>query len=136
MNNKSLSIILVIIIFLISTAASYLFFSDTSKASGTIKTSAPTSKNGNIAFDEALPKTEPCPLNGALYSKQQREWWEDHRPLGIMIENHEESRPQSGLSQADVIYEAVAEGGISRFLAVFYCNSAEIVGPVRSARTY
>ena len=54
-----------------------------------------------------------------------------------MVENHTEARPQSGLSSADIIYEAVAEGGITRFMAVFYCNLSDIqVGPVRSARTY
>lgn len=75
-------------------------------------------------------------MNGTLYSKQQRTWWEQHRPLGIMIENHLDARPQSGISSADVVYEAVAEGGITRFLTVFYCQSAEEVGPIRSARTY
>src|SRR3989338_5602254 len=53
-----------------------------------------------------------------------------------MIENHQEARPQSGLSSADVIYEAVAEGGITCFLSVFYCNNGNIIGPIRSARTY
>lgn len=53
-----------------------------------------------------------------------------------MIENSSAARPQSGLSAADVIYEAVAEGGITRFLAVYYCQDSAIVGPVRSARTY
>jgi hypothetical protein len=53
-----------------------------------------------------------------------------------MIENSTDARPQSGISFADVVYEAVAEGGITRFLAVFYCQDAGIVGPVRSARTY
>lgn len=53
-----------------------------------------------------------------------------------MIENHQDARPQSGISSADVVYEAVAEGGITRFLTIFYCQSAEEVGPIRSARTY
>jgi hypothetical protein len=53
-----------------------------------------------------------------------------------MVENHVEARPQSGLSSADVVYEAVAEGGITRFLAVFYCQDAPFVGPVRSARVH
>ncbi|MDD3679818.1 MAG: DUF3048 domain-containing protein, partial [Candidatus Shapirobacteria bacterium] len=50
--------------------------------------------------------------------------------------------PQSGLSRADVVYEVVAEGGITRFLAIFYCGGAfdsgqnYDIGPVRSARTY
>jgi len=91
---------------------------------------------GQLAFDESKPKTEACPLNGVLYSKDQKSWWEKHRPLGIMIENHENARPQSGLSFADAVYEVVAEGGITRFLSVFYCKDAGYVGPVRSARTY
>lgn len=86
--------------------------------------------------DTGEPRTEECPINGRMMTKAQKEEWEKRRPLGIMIENHVESRPQSGLSAADVVYEAVAEGGITRFLAVFYCQDAPIVGPVRSARVY
>lgn len=57
-------------------------------------------------------------------------------PLGVMIENHPEARPQSGLSYASVVYEAIAEGGITRFLSIFGPNDATKVGPVRSARPY
>ena len=73
-----------------------------------------------------------------MFTLQEREIWAKRRPLLSMIENHVDARPQSGLSKADVVYEAVAEGGITRFLAVFYCNAAEevTIGPVRSARTY
>ncbi len=134
--NKIFSVALAVVIYLISSGASYVLFSENPNAAD-IATSAPTVKVGNkLVFNEALPKTEPCPMNGALYSRQQKEWWEKHRPVGIMVENHEEARPQSGLSSADVVYEIVAEGGITRFLSVFYCNSAEEVGPIRSARTY
>ena len=62
--------------------------------------------------------------------------WEKRRPLGVMIENSSAARPQSGLSSADVVYEAVAEGGITRFMAVFLCQDTDPIGPVRSARTY
>lgn len=135
--NKLLSVVLVLAAYIISLGASYLLFSDSSFSSKGTKVSVPTAaKSGSMMFDESLPKTEQCTLNGTLYSKQQKDWWEKHRPLGIMIENHQEARPQSGLSSADVLYEVVAEGGITRFLAVYYCNSAEIVGPIRSARTY
>jgi len=95
-----------------------------------------TGSNEQVAFDSKLPKTQPCPINGVKYSKQQEDWWKQHRPLGVMIENSLDARPQSGISSADVVYEAVAEGGITRFMAVFYCQDAGIVGPVRSARTY
>lgn len=55
----------------------------------------------------------------------------------MMIENSPQARPQSGLHNAGVVYEAVAEGGITRFMAVFQEGElAELMGPVRSVRLY
>lgn len=85
------------------------------------------------------PKTEACPINGKLYSKSEKALWETRRPILAMIENDVTVRPQSGLSLADVVYEAVAEGGITRFMGVFYCGAQSDtarVAPVRSARIY
>lgn len=136
-NKKILSFLLVFAAYAVSAGVSYALFTKSPQVKTQVAvTPSVTSSGGKLVFNPALPKTENCPLNGALYSKEQRSWWEKHRPLGIMIENHEEAHPQSGLSFADVIYEAVAEGGITRFLAVFYCQDANEVGPVRSARTY
>ncbi len=57
--------------------------------------------------------------------------------FGVMIENHGEARPQSGLSKADVVFETIAESPITRFLAIFSGdNDLEKIGPVRSARPY
>lgn len=137
-NNRNTLIGLIsIIIFSVSSLLSYFVFSSIAPSKVSVTAPIPVKESeGQIVFDKTLPKTESCPLNGELYSKEQKNWWEKHRPLGIMVENHEETRPQSGLTFADVIYEAVAEGGITRFLAIFYCQDAGIVGPVRSARTY
>ncbi|OGH21607.1 MAG: hypothetical protein A2629_01745 [Candidatus Levybacteria bacterium RIFCSPHIGHO2_01_FULL_41_15] len=137
-NKKILTIILVFVVYLATAGISFFAFSKVSKTSEITTPVGLPSKGatGRLEFDPNAPKTQECPLTGALYSKQQKKWWEDHRPLGVMIENHEEARPQSGLSFADVIYEAVAEGGITRFLAVYYCQDAGVIGPVRSARTY
>lgn len=52
----------------------------------------------------------------------------------IMIENSPAARPQSGLNEAGVIYEAIAEGGITRFLAIFQEAKPNYIGPVRSVR--
>ncbi|MDD5415611.1 MAG: DUF3048 domain-containing protein [Candidatus Daviesbacteria bacterium] len=100
---------------------------------------APTLPSPASAFieDPNEPKTESCPLNGRKHTKKAKDFWDKRRPLAVMVENHTEARPQSGLSSADVVYEAVAEGGITRFMALYYCNLSDIqVGPVRSARTY
>ncbi len=57
--------------------------------------------------------------------------------VGIMIDNHPDARPQSGLAEAKIVYEAPAEGGITRYFAIFdSAQSVEKVGPVRSARPY
>lgn len=138
-SKKNLKIIAsIVVLFLASTAISYFIFSKSSIGGSLTSPVAPQAKvvGDKVVFDAALPKTESCPLNGALYSKQQKDWWEKHAPLGVMIENHENARPQSGLSFADVVYEAVAEGGITRFLAIFYCQDAGQIGPIRSARAY
>ena len=95
--------------------------------------------NRKATIEVSGSKTETCPLNGALFTKAEKNIWETRRPLAVMIENHLEARPQSGLSDADIVYEAVAEGGITRFMGLFYCQAAAfetILGPVRSARTY
>lgn len=141
MNSKKTKILIIgFVIYLASSFLSYTVLSKTAFSNiGLISSPLPepkTGAGGTVVFDQTLPKTESCPLNGAMYSKQQGQWWEKHRPLGVMIENHHDARPQSGLSSADVVYEAVAEGGITRFLSIFYCQDAGQVGPVRSARTY
>ncbi len=141
MINKKVSIVIFIAAFLISFSVAYSFVKNGS-VGGMISPLIqykPPSSNGNGNVSEVAnnePKTEECPINGQMYGKTQKAKWETRRPLGIMVENHTDARPQSGLSSADVIYEAVAEGGITRFLTIFYCEDANPVGPVRSARVY
>jgi len=60
----------------------------------------------------------------------------NRHPLAVMIENHPEARPQAGLDEASFVYEAITEGGITRFMAVYGPRIPTKVGPVRSARTY
>jgi hypothetical protein len=138
--NKKLIFLLAFVLFLVSTGGAYAIFSKTGKGDMAIAVTsqykAPTSQGDAQTTETNEPKTEECPLNGQLYSKSQKAKWDVRRPMGIMIENHTEARPQSGISSADVVYEAVAEGGITRTLDVFYCEDAPYVGPIRSARIY
>jgi hypothetical protein len=61
----------------------------------------------------------------------------NQRPVtAVMIENSTDARPQSGLDQAGVVFEAVAEGGITRFLTLFQDTQPGYIGPVRSVRPY
>ncbi|MCB0001609.1 MAG: DUF3048 domain-containing protein [Anaerolineae bacterium] len=58
----------------------------------------------------------------------------DRMPAAIKISNSPIARPQSGLSKADVVIEHLAEGGITRFTAIYHSQDAERIGSVRSAR--
>jgi hypothetical protein len=83
---------------------------------------------------EEAPKATPIysPLTGIAVTKEQSEL-----PItAIMIENSPDARPQSGLNQAGVVFEAIAEGGITRFLTLWQEAQPDYVGPVRSVRPY
>lgn len=105
---------------------------------------------GLIAFykkPEVLPETKP-----AIVNKEAPSPVKYYSPLtgmevanpalakqavtGIMIENSPDARPQSGLKAAGVVYEAIAEGGITRFLAIYQQDKPQLIGPVRSVRLY
>lgn len=60
----------------------------------------------------------------------------ENRPIAVMLDNMFLARPQAGLSEADVVYEILAEGLITRYMAIFYSQEPENIGPVRSARPY
>ncbi len=142
MSKKLLPFGLGLALYLLSAGLSYAAFSFIRPGIPSLPGVGPAApvKTGKFTVPKSpyadLPKTETCPLNGAMYSKPEKDIWSVRRPLGVMIENSKAARPQSGLSFADVVYEAVAEGGIPRFMAVYYCQEVDIVGPVRSARTY
>lgn len=133
------TIIMAVVVYSASTALSYTIVSklNLSAVPGGLKSAALPSPSNALDEDPNAPHTEICPLDGSKHTVLARESWEKRRPLAVMIENHVEARPQSGLSFANIVYEVVAEGGITRFMALFYCNLSDVqVGPVRSARTY
>jgi hypothetical protein len=61
---------------------------------------------------------------------------QNYRPLAIMVQNSPKARPHSGLIYADMVFEAVAEYGVTRYVALFSSSDVDILGPVRSARIY
>lgn len=130
-------------LYLISAGMSFAVFNISGVSQQTSVTSplAKVSPSEKVKYkvDPSVPRDQACPLNGAKYTKQEADIYDSRRPLAVMIENSAEARPQSGLSRADIIYEALAEGWITRLMGVFYCNTPMeniILAPVRSARTY
>ena len=75
----------------------------------------------------------PCPLTGVA---PQGGKGVPRRPvLAVKVENTSAAYPLAGLDKADIVYEELVEGGITRFMAIYQCQDSPRVGPVRSART-
>jgi Protein of unknown function (DUF3048) N-terminal domain/Protein of unknown function (DUF3048) C-terminal domain len=81
--------------------------------------------------DAVDPQPATCPLTGEEPSKESL----IARPaVAVKIENSSIAYPLKGLDSAEIVYEELVEGGITRFLAMYHCTDAELAGPVRSAR--
>ncbi len=81
---------------------------------------------------EQAPPPPTCPLTGKLAPGGKV----PHRPaLAVKVENTPDAYPLAGLQNADIVYEELVEGGITRFMALYQCKTSPRVGPVRSART-
>lgn len=88
-------------------------------------------KEDETAKEDANGSSSVSPLTGENSNGDN-----EQRAVAVMINNHPNARPQSGLSKADIVYELLAEGDITRFLAIFQSEMPDQVGPVRSARDY
>lgn len=99
-----------------------------------------------------LNKKDPEPAKTVTKKEEKKEVIHYYSPLtgnevadeaatkqavtGVMIENSPDARPQSGLKDSGVVFEAIAEGGITRFLVLYQEQKPQLIGPVRSVRAY
>lgn len=92
----------------------------------------PAPKTTSKKQAQAKPTTVASNLTGLPVAPEINQ-----KPVtGVMVENSIEARPQAGLADAGVVIEAIAEGGITRFLALYQDAEAASVGPIRSIRPY
>ncbi len=84
-----------------------------------------------------VPPTEPPPADYNPLTGEPLDEVNNARPYAIMINNRSKAVPQCGIGQADLLYEILAEGGITRFMAIFQdLEGVDVIGPVRSVRPY
>ena len=99
-------------------------------------TPVPTATPSPTPIPSPTPSPTPArvlaPLTGLPMSAENA----TRVPIAVMIDDHPDARPQVGLSSADVVWHAPAEGGIPRYMAVFHSHIQTDIGPVRSARDY
>ncbi len=98
---------------------------------GNTKKASHNAPNIPVVTTTTTPSGPVCPLTGLPAPGGQV----PQRPaLAVKVDNYPQARPQSGLSQADIVFDEPVEGLITRFVAVFQCQSPTLVGPIRSAR--
>ena len=105
-----------------------------------IPIAAPRPTPTPIPSPTPTPEPTPDPMEGMVHSPLTGlpipEGSEILRPVAVVVNNHSRALPQSGISEAEIIYEVLAEGNITRLIAIFQQLNAERIGPVRSARDY
>jgi hypothetical protein len=117
----------VLVVVIVGAGAAYWFFvRDINKQA--------SSDDGSASIVEPTPTPTPIsPLTGVELASAALA----ARPVtGLMIENSYAARPQSGLIDAGIVFEAIAEGGITRFLALYQEAQPQYIGPIRSIRPY
>lgn len=139
-------LLIALLLYIASAGISYGVFSSLDKpATSSTTTTGQTAQDGTsplaalLSINPSEPVDQLCPVNGKFFTSTEKQAWEKRRPLFVMIENAPDARPQAGLSKADLVFEAIAEGGVTRFGAIFYCGAqiADVtLAPIRSARTY
>jgi hypothetical protein len=101
--------------------------------SGSSGPSAEPSSTPTSASPSPRPVTvETCPLTGLPPRGGQKI---ERVAVAVKIDNVNDARPQAGIDKADVVFEETVEGGLTRLMAIFQCDSPSTIGPIRSART-
>lgn len=133
---KSIIIIFVLLLILISVLY-YTFF--WVKETYNLKNNINITETPTLSIDIITP-TKPVyienPINGTLILDKEYNLIKNRPFLAVIIQNNIASRPLSGLNEADVIYEALVESNITRFLAIYWSKDASRIQSIRSARHY
>jgi len=95
-----------------------------------------SSKNGNKTAQVEEKEPEKIVYYTPLTHEEREEDGTSEKIFAVMLDNHDDARPQAAINDADIIYEYRVEGEFTRYLALFQSKLPEMVGPVRSARPY
>tara|TARA_B100000902_G_scaffold398160_1_gene464001 strand:- start:1157 stop:2320 length:1164 start_codon:yes stop_codon:yes gene_type:complete len=102
------------------------FESEDSEASESASTTSPASEREEPSTDKAIAPYRGTPVDPSTQFAPR---------LALKIDNAPAALPQEGLQEADIVFEELVEGGLTRFLAVFHSQVPEFVGPIRSGRS-
>lgn len=140
-SKKILIILTLLVLMLVSASAGYLYvYRKNSTANDSVFTDGNTlpiaQKPTATKIEPPKPVFLPSPINGVMYEDKNLDALMKRPVLAVIVQNHTAARPQWGINEADVIYEALAEGGITRFMGIYWSKDTEKIMSIRSARKY
>jgi hypothetical protein len=128
----AVALVLVVVGVVVALAGKLRHSSPTKQAAGQVSSTSSTSSSTTTTNAKTAADGGPrCPLSGTAPPGGKVP---DRAALAVKIGNNPAARPQSGLDHADVVFEEPIEGAITRLIAVFQCQEAKLVGPIRSTR--
>lgn len=120
---KPFLIILIILLLAVAGLLAYKFIGSDNEIANKIQEVV----NGNVQNDQNLVELPAAKL---------KTYKGNERPIAVMIDNHDEARPQVSLQDAYIVYEIIVEGGYTRLMPIFKGANLDEIGPIRSARHY
>ena len=123
---KFLVFILIILIIILGGLLGYKYLPSIGNNDETVDTATNDAGTNNVVATE--PEPEPV--------KEVQTFKGNDRPIAVMIDNHDDARPQTSLNQAYIVYEIIVEGGYTRLMPIYKGVDISKIGPVRSARPY
>ena len=124
MKNKQTLILIIVLIVLILLSAGFVGY-----------TVFINQKENKEVSNMPLPEPEEdAPI--VVQEKEIEIFKGNDRPIAVMIDNQEDAWPHAGINKAYLVYEIVAEGGITRLMALFKGQDIDKIGPIRSSRHY
>lgn len=93
----------------------------------------PTTSTSATTTTTTIPPEpgDPSPINGMKVEDVELL---DRRVIAVKMDNHPDARPQSGIQEADAVFELLVEAGLTRFIGLFLQSDSEYWGPIRSLR--
>ncbi len=143
-SKKQLYIAALFVLLVLLGVIGFVFVKSTKKdATGSSVTSNSKDHTVPVSGNDAAITPEPpkpvfvaSPVNGIMLEQKAFDAIKDRPVLAVMIQNNTASRPEWGLNDADVVYETLAEGGITRFMGIFWSKDVAKLQSLRSARKY
>lgn len=132
-SNKNTSILIIGFFILISLISLYFVYTSPSMYKNPLddKTNEEPAVNNKKVVEMFVN-----PINGMKFTQEEAQKFMDKKPIAVMVNNYVDARPSAGINQADIVYEVVAEGGITRLMPIFFSRIPEKVSSIRSARYY